>query len=313
MAMSTAGSTLPPSAHAHDSSPASAPPRAARRRECLRSGRSRCTRQASRDSHGSIRHWCSFRLRRPHAAPTTRRCVLASSSCSSRSISLASRLAFSRGQHAAGILVELGAQLRRGHRVLRRAEIMFLRLLDHAAVVQRDANRALEAAGAREVRIDVVAHAPRQRRGSPGCRRFSVAYAVFPSFPSCSASAIVYCRLIRACESDAGASFSATGSQTIDTLNSATGHSMCAHVGGRDAVRLARAQHGIHVRMQHVRRGIRLERGVAALPRHAQTGGHAFEILFRSPGPADVTRTGRTGLRASSADRSRPRAPASRR
>ena len=103
----------------------------------------------------------------------------------------------------AGVLVELRAQLGVGHRVLRASRGCTPRPPSNdAAVLQRDAHRALEAPGPGILRIDVIAHAPRQRRGSPDSRRLlSLIRVPCRARPTYSASASVYCRLTRPCES----------------------------------------------------------------------------------------------------------------
>ena len=61
-----------------------------------------------------------------------------------------------RCQYLRGILLEFGDDLRRGHRIGGGAAVVLLHRLEAAAVAKRDLDRALEALGARKIRIDAV-------------------------------------------------------------------------------------------------------------------------------------------------------------
>ena len=134
-----------------------------------------------------------------------------------------------RRQHAAGVVVELGAQLvlaSSGSPPSRGCTPRPLSNTRPSFSVTRTA--PLNWPGRRKRRVHVVRRPAAPAPGSRGRAARPRSRRTGPARPRTSASASVYCRHTRQCASVAGATFSATGSHTIDTLNSATGHSIDA-------------------------------------------------------------------------------------
>ena len=74
---------------------------------------------------------------------------------------LGKRIALSCREKTAGIVVEFRAKLFVRHRILSRAAIVFFHFFEYASVFQHYLDRALEAAGARIIRIDAILDAAR--------------------------------------------------------------------------------------------------------------------------------------------------------